>query len=49
MEKVTPVKIDGLTYVVFRLSDGSLKVSPWFISDYIDNVFEKIPRGDYDE
>ncbi len=48
LKKVTPFKIvdkfkvDGATYVVFRLSDGSLIISPWFISDYIDNVFEKI-------
>lgn len=49
MKIIDKFKVGETTYVLIRLSDGSLTIQPCYISDYIDNIFERITRGDYDE
>lgn len=49
MKIIDKFKIGNNTYIIIELSDGSRIIQPCVISDYIDSVFEKIARGDYDE
>ena len=49
MKIIDKYNVGATSYVIIELSDGTRIIEPCVISDYIDNIFERIARGDYDE